>query len=165
MTYVDGFVIPVQKSKLAQYRKMARLGAQVWIDHGAIDYKECVADDLVALVPNENGRGMRRIPSLFPKLVKAKRGETIVFAYIVYRSKAHRDAVNRKVFADPRITSIAPDAMPVDMARMATAGFKAFVEIGASAGTPRRSARPRRKGATANRRRPLERLPLSGQPF
>jgi uncharacterized protein YbaA (DUF1428 family) len=150
MTYVDGFVIPVQKGKLAQYRKMARLGAEVWMDHGALDYKECVAEDLHALVPDERGR-LKRIPSLFPAMVQAKRGETVVFSYIVYRSKAHRTAVNKKVFADPRMTGLDPAQMPVDMARMATAGFKTLVEAGDTAvsSRSRRAARPRK---AANRR-------------
>jgi uncharacterized protein YbaA (DUF1428 family) len=164
MTYVDGFVIPVQKSKLAQYRKMARLGAAMWMEHGALDYKECVADDLSAEVPDESGK-MKRIPSLFPKMVKAKRGETIVFSYIVYRSKAHRNAVNKKVFTDPRMASMAPTDMPVDMKRMATAGFKTFVEAGSSAGRAGRTARPRRAAARKASARRAEELPLSGRAF
>ena len=154
MTYVDGFVIPVKKSDLAQYRKMARLGQRIWMESGALDYKECVADDLNALVPTEDGKGTRRIPSLFPKMVKAKRGETVVFSYIVYRSKAHRDAVNKRVFSNPEMASFDPADMPVDMKRMATAGFKALVETGASANGRRqgRAARPR---SGARRRKPV----------
>ena len=129
MTYVDGFVIPVKKSDLAQYRKMARLGQRVWIENGALDYKECVADDLNAVVPTEDGKGTRRIPSRFPSMVKAKRGETVVFSYIVYRNKAHRDAVNKKVLADARMQGFDPGDMPVDMKRMATAGFKTIVDM------------------------------------
>jgi uncharacterized protein YbaA (DUF1428 family) len=158
MTYVDGFVIPVKKSEIGQYRKMARLGAKVWMEHGALDYKECVADDLSALQPDGS-----RAPSLFPDLVRAKRGETVVFSYIVYRSKAHRDAVNKRVFSDPRITGLDPADMPVDMGRMATAGFKTLVE--ASAGKRGKGDRKTRLRKTSSAERRMERLPLSGRPF
>lgn len=158
MTYVDGFVIPVQKSKVPAYRRMARLGAKVWMEHGALDYKECVADDLNMIGPEGS-----RTPSLFPSLVKAKRGETVVFSYVVYRSKAHRDAVNKKVFADPRITGLDPADMPVDMRRMAAAGFKAIVEAGKTAGGRGRPKRGSQRTTRAERQ--LERLPLSGRPF
>lgn len=161
MTYVDGFVIPVKKSDLAQYRKMARRGAEIWTDHGALDYKECVADDLVAVVPDETGKGSRKVPSLFPKIAGVKRGETVVFSYITYRSKAHRDAVNKKVFADPRMQQFDPADMPVDMKRMATAGFKSIVE-GGTQSTSAQRVRPRR---TVPRERRMERLPLSARAF
>ena len=114
MTYVDGFLIPVPKAKLAAYRKFAKLGAKMWREHGALDYKECVADELF---------------SQFPKMARAKKGDTIVFSFIVFKSKAHRDRVNKKVLTDPRMGSIDPSLMPVDMARMGYGGFKAFVEI------------------------------------
>src|SRR5688572_7794103 len=149
MTYIDGFVIPVKKSDLAQYRKMARLGERIWMESGALDYKECVADDLRAVVPTEDGKGTRRIPSLFPKLAKARRGETVIFSYIVYRNKAHRDAVNKRVFSNPEIASFDPADMPVDMKRMATAGFKAIVEARPGRG---RRASPRRKSAPGRSR-------------
>lgn len=163
MTYVDGFVIPVKKSDLAQYRKMARLGQRVWMENGALDYKECVADDLNAVFPSEDGKGVRRVPSLFPSMVKAKRGETVVFSFITYRSRAHRDAVNKRVFADARMQGFDPADMPVDMRRMATGGFKAIVEAGASAGGGGRARRPATRKAA--RKRKLETLPLSGQAF
>ena len=129
MTYVDGFLLPVPKAKLAQYRRFARLGAKLWKEHGALDYKECVADDLNFLVPSPDGKGFQKVPSIMPAMVKAKRGETVVFSYIVFRSKAHRDRVNKKVMADPRMGGIDPKDMPVDMARMGYGGFKAFVEL------------------------------------
>lgn len=153
MTYVDGFVIPVRKDQLAKYRRMARLGQRMWFDHGALDYKECVADDLSWLVPDAKGR-LRKAPSLFPKLVKAKRGETVVFSYIVYRSKADRDRINKRVLADPRMAGIGPEDMPVDMKRMATAGFKAIVE-GPAHRRARRSTgrRPAHRGASTGRAR------------
>lgn len=150
MTYVDGFVIPVKKSDLAQYRKMARLGQRIWMECGALDYKECVADDLNALVPTEDGKGTRKVPSLFPKMVKATRGETVVFSFIVYRNKAHRDAVNKRVFSNPEMNSFDPADMPVDMKRMATAGFKTIVEAGAG---PRTGATGQRRTTRAARPR------------
>jgi uncharacterized protein YbaA (DUF1428 family) len=127
MAYVDGFLLPVPKAKLAVYRRFARFGAKVWMEHGALDYKECVLDDPNSLLPDGG-----KAPSLFPAMVKAKRGETVVFAYIVFRSRAHRDRVNKKVMADPRMAGMDPSEMPVDMRRMGYGGFKAFVEASAS---------------------------------
>ncbi len=151
MTYVDGFVIPVKKSDLAQYRKMARLGQRVWLENGALDYKECVADDLHVVVPTQDGKGTRRLASKFPAMAKAKRGETVIFSYIVYRNKAHRDAVNKRVFADARMQGFDPGDMPVDMNRMATAGFRTIVEGKAPA---RGSRRRRTTSRPRNHRRP-----------
>ena len=128
MTYVDGFVLPVPTSKLALYRKFARLGKQVWMDHGALDYKECVADDLQAFVPDATGKGIKKVPSQFPKMAKAKRGETIVFSFIVFKSRAHRDSVNKKVMADARMAATDMAQMPIDMKRFGYAGFKTIVE-------------------------------------
>jgi uncharacterized protein YbaA (DUF1428 family) len=127
MTYVDGFLIPVPKAKMAQYRKFARLGAKLWKEHGALDYKECVADDLFSTFPDEKGN-WTKVPSQFPRMAKVKRGETVIFAFIVFRSKAHRDRVNRKVMTDARMGAIDPKEMPVDMARMGYGGFRVFVE-------------------------------------
>lgn len=118
MSYVDGFVIPVPKKKLAAYLRMARAGGSVWRKHGAIDYKECVADDLD--VPCG-------LP--FPRMVKIKPGETVVFSYIVYKSRAHRDRVNSKVMQDPKIKGMCdPKKMPFDVKRMAYGGFKVVVD-------------------------------------
>lgn len=127
MTYVDGFLIPVPKAKMAAYRKFARLGAKVWMEHGALDYKECAADDLFSLFPDEKGR-MQKVPSLMPKMALAKEGETVVFSFIVFKSKADRNRINKKVMTDPRMNSLDPSAMPIDMKRFGYAGFKAFVE-------------------------------------
>lgn len=127
MAYVDGFLIPVPKAKMAAYRKFARLGRKVWMDHGAIDYKECVADELFSQFPGPDGK-LHKQPSLFPKMALAKRGETVVFSFIVFKSKAHRDRVNKAVMADPRMNSIDPTAMPVDGKRFGYAGFKVFVD-------------------------------------
>lgn len=118
MSYVDGYVLPVPKKNLAAYRRMAALGAKVWRDHGALEYRECVGDDLNVKwgVP-------------FPRQIKAKPGETVVFAYIVYKSRAHRDRVNAKVMGDPRLAAMAdPKKMPFDCKRMVYGGFKVLVE-------------------------------------
>lgn len=113
--YVDGFVIPVPVDKIPQYRKIARIAAKVWKDHGALDYRECVGDDL----KNEWGVS-------FPPMAGAKEGETVVFAWITYKSRKHRDQVNAKVMADPRI-KLDQDSMPFDCKRMAYGGFKTLV--------------------------------------
>src|SRR3990170_6195340 len=108
MSYVDGFVLVVPKRKIAVYKKMATRAAMVWKDHGALDYRECVGDDLKV-----------KMGLPFPKLAKTKAGETVVFSYIVYKSRAHRDKVNAKVMKDPRIADMCdPKAMPFDVARM-----------------------------------------------
>ena len=118
MRYVDGFVVPVPKKKVAAYRRMAQKAAKVWRDHGAIEYIECVADDVK---PGKH--------TSFPQSVKLKPGETVVFAYIVYKSRAHRDRVNAKVMKDPRLKSMMdPKALPFDGKRMFWGGFKVMVE-------------------------------------
>ena len=127
MAYVDGFLIPVPKSKMAQYRKFAVLGRKVWMEHGALDYKECVADELFSLFPDAKGK-LQRAPSLLPKMALAKRGETVIFSFIVFKSKADRNRINRKVMADPRMNSIDPASMPIDGKRFGYAGFKVFVD-------------------------------------
>ena len=115
MSYFDGFVFVVAKEKLAAYTKLARLAGKVWREHGALDYRECVADDLKV-----------KFGLPFTKLVKVKAGETIMFSYIVYKSRSHRDKVNAKVMADPR-TQEPPKDIPFDMKRMAYGGFKTIV--------------------------------------
>jgi uncharacterized protein YbaA (DUF1428 family) len=121
MSYVDGFVIPIAKKNLAAYKKMASLGAKVWKKHGALEYFECVGDDLFPKMP-----GMKISP--FPTLAKAKPGETVVFSFIVYKSKAHRDAVNKKVMKEMSEMEKQPPKMPFDMKRMAFGGFKTLVQ-------------------------------------
>jgi uncharacterized protein YbaA (DUF1428 family) len=118
MSYVDGFVLVVPKRKLAVYKKMATRAATVWKDHGALDYRECVGDDLKV-----------KMGLPFPKLARTKAGETVVFSYIVYRSRAHRDRVNAKVMKDKRLFEGMPKEMPFDMKRMAYGGFKTLVEF------------------------------------
>ena len=117
--YIDGFVIPVPKKKMAAYRRMAQQGAKFWREHGALDYKECVGDDLNI-----------KFGLPFPRGIKTRPGETVVFSFIVYKSRAHRDSVNKKVMADPRINDMCdPQNMPFDCKRMLYGGFKAIVEM------------------------------------
>jgi uncharacterized protein YbaA (DUF1428 family) len=117
MPYVDGYVLPVPVNKLAVYRAMARKAGKVFREHGALEYRECAGDDLdvKGLVP-------------FPKIVKPKRGETIVFAWVVYKSKADRNRVNAAVMKDPRLAGMAKDP-PFDVKRMVYGGFKPIVDL------------------------------------
>ncbi len=117
MAYVDGFVIPIPEKNVPAYRKIARKASKVWIEHGALEYRECVGDDLAV----HCGPG-------FPKQAKTKPGETVVFAWIVYKSRAHRDRVNKAVMADERIANMSPKDMPFDVNRMVYGGFKVIVE-------------------------------------
>jgi uncharacterized protein YbaA (DUF1428 family) len=117
MKYVDGFVLPVPKKNVKAYAKIARLAGKVWRSHGALDYCECMGDDLNTgwAVP-------------FPKLVKPKAGETIFFSFIVYKSRKHRDEVNAKAMRDPRLAKMMdPKKMPFDCKRMCFGGFKVLV--------------------------------------
>lgn len=115
--YVDGFVLPVPKKNIPAYRKMAKVAAKVWIEHGALDYRECVGEDLDA-----------KFGVAFTKLATVKKGETVVFAWITYKSRAHRDKVNAKVMKDPRLKcDMDPKKMPFDCARMAYGGFTTLV--------------------------------------
>jgi len=117
MSYVDGYVLPVPKKNIKAYRRLAEMGAKIWRDHGAVEYRECVGDDLnVKMV----------VP--FPRRIKLKRGETVVFSWIVFKSRAHRDRVNAKVMKDPRLTGMDPKSMPFDCKRMVYGGFKVLVE-------------------------------------
>lgn len=118
MTYVDGFVLPIKKKNIATYKKMAQEGKKLWKKYGALDYKECVGNDL---------KNKWSLP--FPKMVKPKTDETVVFSFIVFKSKAHRNAVNKKVMNDPIMNEKFKDKpMPFDMKRMAYGGFKTIVE-------------------------------------
>jgi len=114
MSYVDGFVVPVPKKKLKAYFNMAKKAGKVWKDHGALDYRESIADDV------KKGKW-----TSFPRSVKLKRGETVVFSWIVYRSRAHRDRVVANVMKDRRLAKMMdPKAMPFDGKRMIYGGFK-----------------------------------------
>jgi uncharacterized protein YbaA (DUF1428 family) len=119
MAYVDGFVLPVPRRKVDAYRRMARKAGKIWREHGALEYRECVADDV------KKGK-----VTSFPQSVKRKPNETVVFSWIVYRSRAHRDRVNAKVMKDPRLADMM-DAkeMPFDGKRMIYGGFKVLVDV------------------------------------
>lgn len=114
--YVDGFVIPIKKNKLKAYEKMAKLGCKIWMEYGALDYYECVGDDLNV-----------KFGLTFPKMCKLKPDETAVFAFIVYKSKAQRDQINAKVMKDPRM-QMGCENPPFDIKRFAMGGFKVLVE-------------------------------------
>jgi len=117
MSYVDGFVIPVPLKKLPAYRRMAKKAGKVWREHGALDFKEWVSDDVK----------VGKLTS-FPRSVKLKPGETVVFSWIVFKSRTHRDRVNAKVMKDPRLASMMdPKSMPFDGKRMILGGFKSLV--------------------------------------
>ena len=118
MVYVDGFVVPLPKKNLKAYRAMAKKAGAVWKDHGALDYKECIADDVKV------GKW-----TSFPRSVKLKKNETVVFSYIVYKSRADRDRCLKKVMADPRLAKMMnPKKMPFDAKRMFMGGFKTLVQ-------------------------------------
>jgi uncharacterized protein YbaA (DUF1428 family) len=117
--YVDGFVIPVPKRNVDAYRQIARKAGRIWREHGALEFRECVAEDVK---PGEH--------TSFPQSVELKRGETVVFSWIVFRSRAHRDRVNAKVMEDPRVAGMmdAKD-MPFDGKRMIYGGFEVLVDV------------------------------------
>ncbi|MBL8013903.1 MAG: DUF1428 domain-containing protein [Candidatus Omnitrophica bacterium] len=117
MNYVDGFVLVLPQKRVSEYLAMARKASKIWKEHGALEYREAIADDLN--VPYG-------LP--FPKLTKLKDGETVVFAWIVYKSKAHRNSVNKKVMKDKRVHEMCdPKDMPFDVKRMSYGGFKIAV--------------------------------------
>ncbi|MEZ4413701.1 MAG: DUF1428 domain-containing protein [Gemmatimonadales bacterium] len=115
MRYVDAYVIPIPKRKLKAYEAMARLGKKTWMKHGALSYYECVGDDL----KSSWGQG-------FPKMAKLKRGETVIAAFVVFKSRAHRDRVNAKVMKE-FAEADTPMEMPFDIKRMANGGFEVLV--------------------------------------
>jgi uncharacterized protein YbaA (DUF1428 family) len=117
--YVDGFVVPVPTKNLAAYRRMASLAGKVWREHGALEYIECLADDV------KPGKY-----TSFPQSVKLKRGEAVVFSWIVYKSRKDRDRVNAKVMKDPRLAAMMnPKTLPFDGKRMFWGGFKVMVNL------------------------------------
>jgi uncharacterized protein YbaA (DUF1428 family) len=115
--YVDGFLLPVPKKNLAAYRRMSQKAGKIWKEHGALEYRECVGDDLNV-----------KMGLPFPRAMKLKPGETPVFSWIVYSSRAHRDRVNAKVMKDPRMGTMG-GPMPFDVKRMAYGGFKTIVDL------------------------------------
>ncbi|MCA8963734.1 MAG: DUF1428 domain-containing protein [Planctomycetes bacterium] len=118
MVYVDGFLLVVPNKQLPAYKALAKKAGKVWMEHGALEYRECLGDDLTTPCGPP-----------FDKLAGAKRGDHVVFSWIVYRSKAHRDRVNRKVMADPRFAKMLTGKMPFDMARMSHGGFRSMVDL------------------------------------
>jgi uncharacterized protein YbaA (DUF1428 family) len=116
MRYVDGYVLPVPEKNLKAYLRLARIGEKMWRKHGALDYKECVGEDL------ETKWG-----TSFPKMMKLKPGETVIFSFIVFKSRAHRDRVNAKVMKEMEQTG-GPKDMPFDVKRMVYGGFKVLVD-------------------------------------
>lgn len=119
MNYIDGFVVPVPTKNIAAYRAMARKAGKVWMEHGALAYVECLADDVK---PGKT--------TSFPQSVKLKQGETVAFSWIVYKSRTQRDRINKKVMADPRLASMMDlKTLPFDAKRMFFGGFKVLVEL------------------------------------
>jgi uncharacterized protein YbaA (DUF1428 family) len=117
MSYVDGYILPIPKRSVRAYKRMAEIGRKMSTKHGALDYKECAGDDLAP-----------KWGTPFTKLMKLKPGETVVFAYIVFKSRAHRDRVNAKVMKEMNAMGGPPQDMPFDMKRMVVGGFKTIVE-------------------------------------
>lgn len=116
--YVEGFLLPISKKKVDAYRRMSRRAGKIWREYGALEYRECVGDDTPA-----------KGPASFPRRVGARRGEVVVFSWIVYKSKADRKRISARVMKDPRLADLTvPGAMPFDMRRMSWGGFKVFVE-------------------------------------
>jgi uncharacterized protein YbaA (DUF1428 family) len=119
MAYLDGFLLQVPKKNLAAYAAMARLGRKIWMEHGALDYTEAVGDDLAV-----------KMGLPFPRLMKVKPGVAVVFSYILYKSRAHRDRVNAKVMKDERLAAMMKGKeMPFDMKRMSYGGFRVIVDV------------------------------------
>ena len=118
MSYVDGYVLPVPTARLAEYRRLARKCARIWIEYGALSVCECAADDV------KPGKW-----TSFPQAVKLEEGETVVFAWVVFRSRRDRDRINKAVMADPRLAGMNPEEMPIDGKRMFWGGFKPLVEL------------------------------------
>lgn len=116
--YADGFVIVVPKKKLKAYESLSKKAGKIWKEYGALEYCECVGDDLKV-----------KFGTPFPKLTRPKRNETVVFSWILYKSKAHRDKVNAKVMKDPRLTPDMAKDMPFDMKRMSYGGFSLLVDL------------------------------------
>jgi uncharacterized protein YbaA (DUF1428 family) len=116
--YVDGFLIPIPRQNVAAYRRLAQKACKVWMEHGALEYRECIGDDMSP-----------KMPATFPKMLENKRGDTVIFSWIVYKSKQHRDRVIAKVMKDPRILAMMdPENNPFDVERMLYGGFRVMVE-------------------------------------
>jgi uncharacterized protein YbaA (DUF1428 family) len=119
MRYVDGFVVPVPRTKVPAYLRISRRAGRIWREHGALEYRECVGDDLKV-----------KWGAPFPRIARAKPGETVFFSWIVFRSRAHRDRVNARVMKDPRLARMMdPKSMPFDTKRMTYGGFRVLVDV------------------------------------
>ncbi len=119
MKYVDGYVLPVPKKNLPAYRRMAQKAGKVWREHGALEFRECVGEDLTT-----------KMAASFPHTIKLKPGEAVVFSWIMFKSRAHRDSVNAKVMKDPRLAKMMDmKSMPFDSKRMVYGGFKVLVDL------------------------------------
>ena len=119
MKYVDGYVLPVPKKNLKAYRSLAQKAGKVWREYGALEFRECVGDDLKT-----------KMAASFPHTIKLKKGEAVVFSWIVFKSRAHRDSVNAKVMKDPRLAKMMDmKSMPFDSKRMVYGGFKTVVDL------------------------------------
>jgi len=119
--YIDGFLLSVPKKKLAAYRKLAARAGKIWREHGALDYRECVGDDVKV-------KGMMA----FPKLARTKPREVVLFSFVVFKSRRHRDAANKRIMSDPRIAAMcAASGVDLDSQRMAYGGFKTLVRVAA----------------------------------
>ena len=117
MNYIDGFLLPLPKDKIEEYRKIAEAAGKIWIEHGALAFKECIADD------------MKTQECLsFPKVIASNENETVIFSFIIFKSREHRDEVNAKVMQDQRFKDQCND-MPFEMKRMAYGGFKSIVDF------------------------------------
>ncbi|MCB1555614.1 MAG: DUF1428 domain-containing protein [Xanthomonadales bacterium] len=119
MSYVDSYVVPVPTARVKEYRALARKAGKVWMEHGALAYVECLADDV------QPGK-----TTSFPRAVKLKPDETVVFAWIVFKSRKERDRINKLAMSDPRMTGMDPKTLPLDGRRMFWGGFKPIVQLG-----------------------------------
>lgn len=140
MAYADGFLLPVPTKNLPAYRKMSQQAGEVWMEHGALDYKECAGDDL-----DVEGMTASFVTTSFPKMMKLKPGHTLVFSWIVYASKAERTRILKKVMADPRLN--APGKMPFDPKQMLFGGFDVMVDM-----APKRAKKAVKKKSAAKKK-------------
>jgi len=118
MKYTDGYILPVFKNKLSDYRRMAKLAWKIWMDHGALEFKECAGDDINT-----------KMGKSFKNTVSLKQGETVIFSWIVFKSRAHRDMVNAKVMKDPRMNKLMKIKMPFEPKRLFYGGFSVLGDL------------------------------------
>jgi uncharacterized protein YbaA (DUF1428 family) len=141
MAYADGFLIPIPTKNIEAYRKLSTLAGKIWMEYGALDYKECVGDDLTPQGMSVN----------FPQLLGMKKNETVIFSWILYKNRKQRDTIMKKVMSDPRLANT-PEAMPFDMKRMYVGGFDVLVDFEAKAApkkTPMKAAQKKKAAKKA----------------